>query len=129
VVDADGVIYLTDLENYRLLALSPDLERLWQYGEPAFTPEEHNARLLDSPSGITLDGEGNIFLTDMLSSQVLAFTTAGVPIGDRLGEHGRADDQFFYPKGIEWMEDDLFVLADRFNDRIVAVRLTPQVDE
>jgi len=126
-VDDEGVIYLADMDNYRLIALSPELELMWQYGEAAFTEEEHNARLLAAPAGVTLAADGNLYLIDGLNSYIRVFDRNGEPVSEALGERGENDDQFFQPMGLDWMEDDLFVIADTFHSRIVGVRLTPQV--
>lgn len=127
-VDGDGVIYISDLDNNRVVALSPDLEVLWRYGEPASIADQTESRLLSSPAGITIGEDGNVYVVDGLVSQIQVIGRGGNVIAPPIGEHGVNDDQFFFPKGIEWMEDDLFVLADTFHARIVGVRLKPQVE-
>ncbi|MBN2821874.1 MAG: NHL repeat-containing protein [Coriobacteriia bacterium] len=126
-VDDEGVIYLSDLDNNRVIALSSDLEVLWRYGEPASISDQGKSRLLSSPAGIAVGGDGNVYVVDGLVSQIQVLDRSGDTFAPPLGEHGVNDDQFFFPKGIEWMEDDLFVLADTFHARVVGVRLKPQV--
>lgn len=124
-VDEDGTIYLADQNNYRVIALSPDLEVLDQVGGAAVTEEEHRARLFASPSGLTLGPDGTLFMVDGLNSRVEVLDRATLDlISQPLGEQGfERDDQFYLPKSIDWMGEDLFVLADSFRDRIVGVRL------
>jgi len=126
-VDADGIIYVSDLNNYRVLALSPDLEYLWQYGESASTKEALDARIIDGPGGITLGADGNLYVVDSIGSTVRVLDRSGNPVSSPLGGIGHTDDQFFYPTGIDWMEEQLFVMADSQHNRIIGVRLTPEV--
>lgn len=128
VADADGTIYVSDLGNYRVLALSPDLEYLWQYGGAAFTREEQDVRLISGPGGITLAGDGNMYVVDSLGSQVQVLDRSGESVAPPLGESGHNDDQFYFPTGIDWMDENLFVIADSMHNRIIGVRLTPQVE-
>ncbi len=125
-VDDEGIIYVSDLGNYRVLALSPDLEYLWQYGASALTREEQDARSLGGPAGITLAGDGYLYVVDSLNGQVQVFDKTGNSLSSPLGEMGHSDDQFYYPFGIDWMEDNLFVMADSLHNRIIGVRLTRQ---
>lgn len=125
-VDDEGIIYISDLNNYRVFALSPDFDRLWQYGGPAFNREEHNVRALGGPAGVTLGGDGNIYVVDGLSSMLRVFDRSGASVSMPLGAYGPSDDEFALPIGIDWMEEDLFVMADTFHDRIVGIRITPQ---
>jgi len=125
-VNSDGTVYVTDLNNYRVVSLNPDLARVWQYGATATTTDEHNARLLSGPYGVTIGGDGNIYFMDGLSSEIGVVDPSGKSVSAPLGGRGGAEDQFYMPKGIDWMSEDLFVIADTFHNRIVGVRLTPQ---
>ncbi|MBE0476957.1 MAG: SMP-30/gluconolactonase/LRE family protein [Coriobacteriia bacterium] len=127
-VGADGTILIADTNNYRIVALGRDLKRKWVYGEPAFDREQQSKRQLASPMGVTFDGRGHAWLVDGLNSHIRAFTPDGKPYGSPVGQAGDLEDEFYYPLGIDWMEDDLFVLADRFHDRIVGVRLDPEAE-
>lgn len=128
-VDDEGTIYVSDLGNYRILALSPELEYLWQYGAAAFTREEQDARSMGGPAGITLAGDGNLYVADAINSEVHVFDRSGNPVSSPLGEMGHNDDQFYLPTGIDWMEDNLFVMADSMHNRIIGVKLTPQAQQ
>lgn len=122
-VTKDGTILVADTNNYRIVALSPDLEPVWIFGKAAVTPEEQNARLLASPTGLALNDEGTIFMVDMLNSFIRLFNPSGGMVGDPLGEAGDLDNQFYYPTAIDFMGDDLFVIADQGNDRVLGVHL------
>lgn len=124
----DGTILIADSNNYRLVALSPDLEPLWVFGKPAWTSEEQAARILSSPFGIAVGGDGNTYVTDSLLGAVRVFDSSGTLMGDPLGEMGGADNQFSYPAMIDLIEDDLFVLADWGNNRVLGVRMNPVGD-
>lgn len=125
-VDAEGNVYISDMDNYRVISLDPELEVRWRYGGPTFSNEEHTSRSLASPTGITLAKDGNLYFLDTLSSVIQVIDTQGKPVSAPLGAMGNADDQFYFPTGIEWMDDNLFVMADTYHDRIVGVRLTRQ---
>lgn len=125
-VDAEGNVYISDMDNYRVIALDPDLEVRWRYGGPTFSNEEHTSRSLASPTGIALAKDGNLYFLDTLSSVIQVVDTNGKVVSAPLGAMGNADDQFYFPSGIEWMDDDLFVMADTYHDRIAGVRLTRQ---
>jgi DNA-binding beta-propeller fold protein YncE len=124
--DAARRVYIGDLGNYRVVALGPDLSRLWQVGAVALTDEAANSRPFGGPAGITVGGDGNIYFLDGVSSKIFVVDKSGKLISQPLSGPGNADDQLYLPRSIDWMDRDLFVIADTFHNRIVGLRLTPQ---
>lgn len=124
-ITADGTILIADTNNYRILALSPELEPLWAFGKAAVTQAEQNVRILASPLGITQGSDGLFYVVDALACYLRVFDINGNMIGDPLGERGALDNQFEFPATIDQVEDDLFVVADQGNNRILGVRLSP----
>jgi len=122
-VTDEGTILISDTNNYRIIALSPGLETQWVFGKPAATAEEQNRRILAAPAGVALGSDGMAFVIDMLNSYIRVFSPAGEMIGEPVGEKGNLDDQFNYPSTLDHIEDDLFVVADQGNDRVLGVRL------
>jgi len=125
-VDPARRMYVTDLNNYRVVALDPDFNRVWQVGETALTQKAADKRGLGGPTGITLGGDGNIYFLDGMSSNIHVVDKSGKEISKPLSGPGSADNQLYLPRSIDWMNDDLFVIADTFHNRIVGLRLNPQ---
>lgn len=122
-VTEDGTILIADTNNYRIIALSPDLVPVWVFGKPAATTAEQTARILASPVGIAVGEGGMTFVVDMLNHQIRVFDTEGAMIGDALGENGQLDNQFHNPSNIDHVVDDLLVVSDTGNNRVLGVRL------
>ena len=127
-VAPDGTILIADTNNYRVVAFSPELEVLWTFGQAASTRAEQDVRTLASPMGITVGADNRIYVIDGLNSYVRVLSMDGDLLEETLGERGVKDDQFQLPVGLDHMSDDLFVVADRFNNRILGVRLNPAED-
>jgi DNA-binding beta-propeller fold protein YncE len=129
VVVDNNKLYLTDMNNYRVFSMTPDFVRLWQIGGAATTDKTQNARVLDSPAGMTLGADGNLYVVDGLSSAIRVFNKAGKEVSMPLGGSGTTDDSFYLPRTIDHLDGDMFVVADTFNNRIMGVRLTPQAPQ
>ena len=52
-----------------------------------------------SPSGVAVDGSGNVYVTDIALSQIVKFTSAGVFL-TKWGSAGSANGQFSNPSAI-----------------------------
>ena len=125
-VDAKRNSYITDSENFRLVALSAALKPIWQNGQPGSSDASMSARSLQLPTGITLGADGNLYVVDGMAGQILVFNRSGNVIAPPLSSNGSADNQLHLPQTIYWMKDDLFVIADQYHNRVVGFRLTPQ---
>ena len=126
-VDDKGHVYVADSMNYRVQAFDKDGKSLWVVGKaPAKRSSgelKDDSRTFALPAGLTLGGDGNLYMVDAQTGEIVVLTTKGVRIG-KFGDWGRDDGQFYYPAGISYMGDDLFVIADKFNDRVQVVRYT-----
>lgn len=125
-VDSKQNVYITDSQNFRLMALTPDLKPLWDFGQPGSSEASMSARPIELPTGIALGGDGNLYVVDGMGSQIMVFDRTGKAVSSPLSSRGEADDQLGLPQTIHWMKDDLFVIADQFHNRIVGFRLHPQ---
>lgn len=126
-VDKSGRIYMTDTDNYRVVGLDANLNRLWQAGKTATTEAEAKDRELGGPAGITLGSGGDPYFLDGVRSQIGVLSkSTGAFASQPLSDQGNNDDQLFLPRSIDAMGGDLFVITDMFHDRIVAFRITPQ---
>jgi DNA-binding beta-propeller fold protein YncE len=122
-VSDDGTILIADTNNYRVVALSPDLEPIWIFGQAATTQEEQNRRILSAPAGVALGPDGMAFVIDMLNCTIRTFDVNGAMVGDAIGEKGGLDNQFYNPSTLDYMGEDLFVVADQANNRLLGVYL------
>ncbi|MHB9148476.1 MAG: NHL repeat-containing protein [Thermoleophilia bacterium] len=119
-VGDDGTLYVADSFNYRVQAIGPDGQPLWQYGEPL--PEDQavmfqgEGRKFGLPSSIAIDDNGFLYVVDGTSSEVVVLDSGGEYI-ETVGDVGNADGFFYYPDGIAY-SDGRLVIADKFNDRI-----------
>jgi sugar lactone lactonase YvrE len=125
-VDPQRNAYITDSQNFRLMALNTDLKSLWAFGQPGSSEASMSARPIELPTGVTLGADGNLYVVDGMGSQIQVFDRSGKAISSPLSSRGSADDQLALPQTIHWMKDDLFVIADQFHNRIVGFRLHPQ---
>lgn len=122
-VDEKGNIFVSDLNNLRVQAFGPRGDLLWIKGSP---PENIRqlSREFGLPSGCTIGPDGNLFLVDAFQNRIVALNASN---GDILmsfgGERGDGDGQFNQPSGIAWLQNDLFAVADKYNDRIQIVKL------
>ena len=125
-VDAKRNSYITDSENFRLMALNAALKPIWQNAQPGSSDASMSARAIQLPTGITLGADGNLYVMDGMAGQILVFNRSGSVIAPPLSSNGSADNQLHLPQTIYWMKDDLFVIADQYHNRVVGFRLTPQ---
>lgn len=72
--------------------------------------------LVKMPTAITVDGAGNIYVTDSRSDHVRVFDSAYNPIRV-IGKSGKGDDTLTFPMDTEIIDDEIFV-ADQGNYRV-----------
>jgi hypothetical protein len=90
VVDDDGVVYVLDQGNHRLVAFNPDGSVQWSAGREGEGPGEFSRT-----HGMAGDGEGDLYVTNQSSSRIDVWTTDGTfveSIGiDELGVRGSVE--------------------------------------
>ena len=69
------------------------------------------------PSGIALDGEGRVYVSDEHLHRITVFTASGDFVS-RWGTHGSRDGEFDGPTGIAFDPDDTILVSDARNHRI-----------
>lgn len=72
----------------------------------------------DSPEGVVLDSNGNIYVADTGNHRIIKLTSAGAFV-QSFGSEGSSDEQFNKPMGIDIDSSGNVVVADSENDRIV----------
>jgi sugar lactone lactonase YvrE len=129
---SDGTLFIADSFNGRIRAIDPvtGLIRtvVGDGGEYRYQgPDEPSSSSLSRPSGIALDDEGNLYLTDSDNHLVRRWDRftggieriAGVGVADYGGDGGAAlEAALSYPFGIAMDRAGHVLVADTFNHRI-----------
>ena len=85
--------------------------------DPGLTPA------VERVSGMAMDSQGNIFLSDEYNHRVLKLSSSGDVLW-AVGAKGKGDGSFSYPRGLAVLEEIGHVLVcDSWNHRIVALDL------
>ena len=134
---SDGTLFIADSFSGRIRAVDPVTGFIRTVvgggGEYRYQgPDEPPSNSLSRPSGMALDGEGNIFFTDSDNHLVrrwdrttkLIERIAGVGVASYGGDGGAARDaSLSYPFGIVMDRSGHLLVADTFNHRIREISL------
>jgi DNA-binding beta-propeller fold protein YncE len=116
-VDTEGLVYVTDSNNGRLLVFGADGALVSKIGRGA------GAGNLGLPRGIAIDDQGRVFIVDSSGQGVLVYSSlvAGAEQPEHLGffgGHGIDNGQFAFPMGIAVDTHGRVYVADTANGRI-----------
>jgi len=106
-VDNNGDVYVADWNNHRVQKFSPDGQHLLTFGSgkktgvapDGSTPYTHvitahvpvNPNDLNHPTGVAVDGDGDVYVTDWMNNRVVIFDADTKPISVIRGDaHGLA---------------------------------------
>lgn len=113
-VGADGVIYLLDSGNNRILTADGPEDDTWI------------VHLADSswgnPYGLDVADDGTIYLADTDNHQIIKLPRVGVP--EPFGRYGVGNAQFRHPRDVAVGDDGRIYIADTHNHRLTI--LTPE---
>ena len=123
-VDDEGNVYISDGNNMRLQALDKDGELLWVVGSPPESMYERNRRF-QLPMGLAIDEDNYLYLVDSFDDSIRIFNSKGKEI-EKVGERGKLDGQLNWSTGIVYMGNDVFAIADKYNNRAQVVRITAE---
>jgi sugar lactone lactonase YvrE len=136
-IGSDGTLYIADTFNGRIRAVDPAAGTISTVvgdgGEYRYEgPTEASSGSLSRPSGIAVDREGNLFITDSDNHLVRRWERSTGRM-DRVAGIGRADDQadggpaletpLSYPFGIIVDRSGHILVADTFNHKIREITL------
>jgi sugar lactone lactonase YvrE len=104
-------VFVAD-DNDRVQVFSPTGAYQRQWGSKGFA-----AGRADQSYGITPDGNGGIYTTDVFRSLVQHFDANGNPLAS-FGSYGSGNNQFIYPNGITRASNGDLYIADAGNYRV-----------
>jgi hypothetical protein len=101
-IDNDGDIYVADWNNHRVQKFSPDGTHLLTFGSgrktgvstDGGTPYSHtfqahvavNPRDLNHPTGVAVDGDGDVYVADWMNERVVIFDAKADPVATLRGD-------------------------------------------
>jgi DNA-binding beta-propeller fold protein YncE len=126
VDQSDGAVYVVDMGNHRIQKFDtstnvlPQLITKWGGGlgpGHASSPQAQEAGQFRSPWGITVDGQGDVYVTDTGNQRVQKFDREGNFI-TQWGGFGGGDGQFNFPYGIVVDARGSVFVVDSGNTRV-----------
>ncbi len=126
VDQSDGSVYVVDMGNHRIQKFDtstnvlPQLIAKWGGGlgpGHASSPQAQEAGQLRSPWGITVDGNGDVYISDTGNQRVQKFDREGNFI-TQWGGFGNANGQFNFPYGIAVDAKGSVFVVDSGNTRV-----------
>ncbi|MET0645925.1 MAG: NHL repeat-containing protein [Pyrinomonadaceae bacterium] len=122
-VGADGVVYATDAgESNAVRKITPEgVVSTLAGGREGFADGAGTAAAFNTPSGVALDGDGNLYVADTGNNRVRKVSKEGV-VTTLAGE-----GQFDAPVGVAVDKEGNVYVADTYNDRVRVVTKDGQV--
>lgn len=125
-VDANGVLYVADNINHKIRKIMPDgTVSTVAGGAAGFADGDVATALFRNPSGLTVDGAGNVYVADRLNHRIRKIDIASGQVSTVAGagttgsRDGLVEEaQFNSPYGLEVDVDGSIVVADLSNHKI-----------
>lgn len=125
VVDPAGNLYVSDRSNHSIRKITPDgqVSTFAGTGQPGFAGGHRSEAMFNSPYGLALDGEGNLYVGDAGNHRICKITPDGMVTtlaGGRPGFSDRPGDlaMFNHPNGVAVDTQNNVYVADSYNNRI-----------
>ncbi|TAG94408.1 MAG: hypothetical protein EAZ20_00920, partial [Bacteroidetes bacterium] len=121
VIDANGIIYVTDKNNHKIKAINPTtgVTTFAGSGIAGLTNAVGVAAQFNRPAGIDIDAAGNLYVADMVNNVIRKITPSGVVTTLATG--------FSFPTDVSMHPDGKLYVADRSNHTIKNIDLTTSV--
>ena len=124
-VDGAGNVYVADLSNHRIrkITTSGVVSTLAGSGTSGYTDGTGTSAKFSYPTGVAVDGAGNVYVADLFNHRIRKITTSGVVSTLAGSASGYADGtgtsaQFSYPTGVAVDGAGNVYVADYNNHRI-----------
>ena len=129
VIDRDGNVFVADAgDNNRIRRITPEgVVSTLAGGKEGFADGSGAAAAFHTPSGMAIDGAGNLYVADTGNNAIRRITPQGVVstvAGGGVAGHldGKAADAMFNgPVGVAVDKAGVVYVADTYNDRIRAI--------
>lgn len=121
-VGKDGTIYVSDSNNLRVQAFTPEGKFKWVYGKKTGF-NQNDGRMLGLPRNLAVGQDGNIYVADAFHFSIKVFDPEGKKIA-AMGKRGLGDGYFNFPNGIEVTDKGRLYVVDKENNRVQALNLT-----
>jgi len=131
VLADDGTLYVADSMSGRVQALDGEGNLIWTTAFGSVLADDVRPSLdatntsgLQVPSGIALDANDRLIVSDMQLMQIVVLDSEDGSVIATHGEYGYTDGRFTYPMGLAYdPQRDWLVLADMGNSRLQILRI------
>ena len=128
-IDRDGNVWVADagakgMKGFQVTKFSPDGRVLLKLGKPGQGAGESGLDIFDSPTGVAVASNGNIYISEghgeakPNNSRIMVFTKDGKFV-KTFASRGTGDGQLRSPHAIAFDSQDRLYVADRSNSRVV----------
>lgn len=121
-VAGDGRVYVTDSMNFRIQALSADLEVTGSFGAAGNAPGNFSR-----PKGLATDSDGHVYVVDALFDNVQIFDDEGNLLLS-FGAPGHEPGEFWLPNAIFIDPEDRIYVSDSHNKRVQVFQYLKQAE-
>lgn len=122
VLDSAGNAYVTDLHSIRKVTPAGVVSTVaGQWNQPGFVNDTGALARFNTPTGITIDAAGDLYVVDTRNSAIRKVTPAGVVTTVAGGTFGVADGtgaaaQFMFPRGITVEANGSLLVTDTIQE-------------
>jgi len=121
-VAGNGRVYVTDSMNFRIQALSAELELTGSFGAAGNVPGNFSR-----PKGLATDSDGHVYVIDALFDNVQIFDDQG-DLLLAFGAPGHEPGKFWLPNAIFIDPDDRIYVSDSHNKRVQVFQYLKQAE-